>query len=77
MSVVQLYMMLGIIISLIVIITDIAVLIAVFSGRIISSVYLILLRAYTFPSDSRPLITHHIGQTQRVLEIHPSENGHC
>ena len=75
--VVQLKMMLRIIVSIIVIVTHIAILVIIFSGRIIPPVSLILSQVYSMPCDACVLVSEQPGQTERITFIHPAEDSEC
>ena len=64
MRIIQLKMILRIIIRLIVIIMDIAELIMIFTGRIVSTIDRILFQAYALPCDSCLLRTHQPCESQ-------------
>ena len=72
--VVQLKMMLRIVVSIIVIVTNIAILVIIFSGRIISAVCLILGQIYSMPCDAGVLVSEQPGQSERVTFIHPAQD---
>ena len=75
--IVQLKMMLRIIVSIIVIVTHIAILVIIFSGRVVPSVCLILSQVYSMPCDAGVLVSEKPGQSERILLIHPAENSKC
>ena len=76
MGIVQLKMMLCVVIRLIIIIMHIAELVIVLSGRIITSIHLIHIRADSLPCDSGPLRAHKPGKSQRITLIHPTKDRH-
>ena len=73
-GIVQLQMMLRIVVSIIIIITDITVLVIIFPGRVIPSVSFVLGQIDSVPGYACVLISEEPGQTERIPLVHPSQN---
>ena len=75
-GIIQLQMILHIIISLIVIVPDIAELVIIFTGWIISPVGFIDSRIDSVPRDAGVLVTHQPCQSERITLVHPAQHCH-
>ncbi len=73
--IIQLQVILDVIVSFIVIISDIAVSIIIFTCGIVPPVPGIRVQVYSFPCYARMLLSVEPSGTKRVLPVHPAENG--
>ena len=72
--IVQLKMMLGVVVCLIVVVMHVAILIIVFSCRIVPSVRCILVQIDSVPGYACVLVSVQPGETQGILLVHPSQD---
>ncbi len=73
--IIQLQVILDIIVSFIVIISDIAVSVIIFTCGIVPPVPGIRVKVYSFPCYARMLLSVEPSGTKRVIPVHPAENG--